>query len=65
MDMLDHQKTVLEHVIGNDEMFMKELKKSLCWLSENEVRKLYSWLKENYGTSHADMINLAFEKTNI
>ncbi len=62
MDMLDHQKAVIEHVIDNDELFVKELKKSLSWLEMNEVRKLYSWLREKYGSSHTDLINLVFEK---
>ena len=62
MNMLDHQKTVLEHVIGNKELFIKELKKSVCWLEANEIRNLYFWLKEKFGSSHADIINSVFEK---
>ena len=55
--MLDHQKTVLAQVIENDEIFVKELRKSVCWLEQNELRNLYIWLQEKYRTSHAGIIN--------
>ena len=62
MDMLEHQKTVLENVISNDELFAKELKKSLCWLETSEIRKLYNWLKEKYGSTHNELIDTVFKK---
>ncbi len=62
MSMLNHQKAIIEHVIDSDKLFVKELNKSVRWLNANETRKLYIWLKEKYGSSHADMINLVFNK---
>ena len=62
MDMLDHQKAMLEQVIGSDELFEKELKKSLKWLTTKDVRKLYIWLKEKFGSSHNEIIQTVFLK---
>ena len=62
MSMLDHQKAVIEHVIDNHELFVKELNKSVRWLTTSETRNLYNWLKEKYGSSHAGIINSVFNK---
>ena len=62
MDMLDHQKAVITNVVGDEELFIKELKKSLSWLKKNEIMELHTWLKEKYGSSHTDLINMVFEK---
>jgi hypothetical protein len=60
--MLDHQKIILENVIDNRELFMKELKKSITWLDEDDVKKLYLWLKTNFWSSHGDTLRLIFKK---
>ena len=62
MDMLDHQKAVIEHVVNDEKLFIKELKKSLSWLGVDEIRNLYFWLIENYGSLYADRINFVFKK---
>ena len=58
--MLDHQKIILEQVTDNNELFLKELKKSISWLTPEDIRKLYSWLKENFWESHKPEIEQVF-----
>jgi|APIni6443716594_1056825.scaffolds.fasta_scaffold1326417_1 hypothetical protein len=58
--MLDHQKVILEHVTENDELFLKELKKSISWLAQDDIMKLYNWLKDNFWEVHQDEIEMAF-----
>jgi hypothetical protein len=52
MNMLDHQKLILQNVTGDNSLFRKELQKSLSWLEEDDRVELYNWLKENYWESH-------------
>jgi len=60
--MLEHQKIVLSNVSSNKELFKKELNKSLGWLASYEIYDLYKWLKENYSTTHQDIISEVFSK---
>lgn len=59
--MFDHQKIILEKVRGNKDLFSKELKKSLKWLSPDEISKLYFWLKSNFWDSHKNEIETVFK----
>lgn len=60
MNMLDHQKTVIENLKENKESFIKEVKKLIKWLDASEIRKLYIWLIDNFGSVYADTINFIF-----
>ena len=55
--MLDHQKIVLQGVADNLELFRKELMKSIAWLNDEERTELLSWLKEEFGQTHKQIIN--------
>lgn len=46
--MLEHQKLVLQNVAWNQDLFRKELLKSLSWLNEEEQEQLYIWLSKNF-----------------
>lgn len=46
--MLEHQKMVLQNVAWNQDLFRKELLKSLSWLNEEEQEQLYIWLSKNF-----------------
>jgi hypothetical protein len=61
-NMLDHQKIILGNVIDNRELFMKELKKSITWLEEEDMKKLYLWLRSNFWSSHQDTLQLIFNR---
>lgn len=61
-NMLDHQKIILENVIDDEELFQKELKKSLTWLDSDDIKKLYIWLKDNFWNSHQDTLQPIFNK---
>lgn len=54
--MLEHQKMVLVNVDYNDDLFRKELQKSLAWLNSNDLANLRVWLKENYWNTHREII---------
>lgn len=58
--MLEHQKLVLKNVSNNPELFQKELNKSLAWLDSYEVFKLHKWVRDNYWTTHKDIIRDSF-----
>jgi hypothetical protein len=60
--MLDHQKIILENVIDDRELFLKEFKKSVSWLEEDDLRKLYLWLRTNFWSSHKDTLRLVLTK---
>jgi len=46
--MLEHQKFVLQAVADQENLFRKELIKSMNWLDENDQEKLLNWLKERF-----------------
>ena len=62
LNMLEHQKLILENLSGNEEMFGKELQKSLQWLSTDEQQKLYLWLKDKFWKTHKTIIKTVFNK---
>jgi hypothetical protein len=59
--MLDHQKSVLEKVSSDRELFRKEIIKSFRWLKSYEILQLHFWLKRNYGRTHGDIIRDIFQ----
>jgi hypothetical protein len=62
MTMLDHQKIVLEHSVHDENMFRKELTKSLRWLGSDEQQKLYLWLRYNFWDNYSKLIETVFYK---
>ncbi len=63
MEMLDHQKMVLLNVCNDTNLFRKELRKSLHWLSNPERSQLYLWLKANFGEDYQELIAEAYLKS--
>lgn len=59
--MLDHQKSILEHLSNDKDLFRKEIIKSFKWLKSYEIIQLHQWLKENYGKTHQDIIQEIFQ----
>ncbi|HBH47327.1 MAG TPA: hypothetical protein DDX98_01725 [Bacteroidales bacterium] len=59
--MLEHQKSVLEKVSGDKELFRKEVIKSFRWLKSYEIIQLHFWLKKNYGQTHREIIEDIFQ----
>ena len=57
MSMLDYTKMILKKVSFDPALFEKELKKSLKYLMEHEVRELRIWCLANFGNQY----NLAFQ----
>jgi hypothetical protein len=56
MNMLEHQKLVLQNVAYNKERFRKEIYKSLDWLNYNEITQLYIWLRKNFWDTHSEIV---------
>lgn len=54
--MLEVQKKVLDALSYSKALFKKELKKSLTWLTNDELVSLKQWLKDNFWHTHADVI---------
>ncbi len=46
--MLEHQKLLLTSLQNFPELFAKELRKSLLWLSSEQANELYEWLLLNF-----------------
>lgn len=61
LKMLDHQMIVLEQVTEDNNLFRKELIKSISWLAPEDLKKLYNWLRENFWDSHKEDIQAAFK----
>lgn len=59
--MLDHQKSILNQLSENRELFRKEIVKSFNWLKSYEILQLHKWLKENYMETHGDIIKDIFQ----
>jgi hypothetical protein len=59
--MLDHQILLLEKISYDKDLFKKEIIQSFKWLKSYEIIFLHSWLKKNYGKTHADVIRDVFE----
>ena len=62
LNMLEHQKIVLEHSAHDENMFRKELTKSLRWLARDEQQKLYLWLRSNFWDTYSKLIETVFCK---
>jgi len=60
--MLEHQKLILKRVSSNQEMFRKELEKSINWLRGKEIEELYQWLLNNFREEYGDLIKKKFEE---
>lgn len=58
--MLEHQLLVLQKVDANRKLFKKELKKSLGWLSDDEIEILKNWVCINYKNKYSDLIREFF-----
>lgn len=54
--MLEHQKKVLQNVAYDNELFKKELYKSLAWLNAHDLTQLRVWLRKNYWGTHGELI---------
>ena len=61
MKMLAHQKTVLQNVCNDKELFKKELYKCLAWLEKEEIEELVDWLKSNYWNTNSKEIVAVFK----
>ena len=54
--MLEHQMKVLQNVACDQELFKKELYKSLAWLNAHDLTQLRVWLRKKYWSSHRELI---------
>ncbi len=61
MEMLAHQKKVLQNVYNDKELFKKELYKCLAWLEKEEIEELVEWLKSNYWNTNSREITAVFK----
>lgn len=52
MKMLDHQKTILRNIYHNRNLFLKELQKSVQWLTPNELKELINWINQELGDNY-------------
>jgi len=54
--MLDYVKTILIKVSFDQNLFKKELEKSLQWLDAEEILKLKDWVVEKFSHMYKDII---------
>jgi len=60
--MLDYVKTILIKVSFDQNLFKKELEKSLQWLEAEEILKLKDWVVEKFNHMYKDIISDVFSK---
>jgi len=60
--MLEHQKKVIEGVSFNKELFEKEIRKSLKWITMSEQAELEIWLNSKFHLKHREVIEQIFNK---
>lgn len=58
--MLGFVQQVLTKVSFDKELFRKELKKGLRWISPGERTLLLTWCLANFGNTHQDVIKEVF-----
>jgi hypothetical protein len=58
--MLEFCKNVLTKVSFDRLLFAKELKKSIKWLSREELVQLRSWCIQRFGAMYGDLIHESF-----
>lgn len=63
--MLEFSKTILQNVSFDKNLFCKELRKSINWLSYDEAKNLKIWCLAYFGHAYADVIYESFEKSGI
>lgn len=61
MEMLAHQKIILQNVCFDKELFKNELYKCLEWLEKEEIEELAEWLKSNYWSTNNKEIIAVFK----
>lgn len=68
MALLNHQKTILKNVQNFKDLFIKEIKKSLNWLSPDERIDLEHWvaieLNQKYNGEVKQLFNQYSKLTN-
>lgn len=58
--MLELQKLVLNNLSDQNDLFKKELYKSIAWLNQHELTELRKWLRQEYWNTHKDIIKEVF-----
>jgi hypothetical protein len=54
--MLEFSKVILKKVSFDTDLFRKELRKSISWLSNTESKQLKSWCLTYFGVSYHQTI---------
>ena len=58
--MLEYVKTILIKVSFDQDLFQKELKKSLQWLEIEDILELKTWVSERFNHMYKDVITEIF-----
>jgi hypothetical protein len=59
--MLEYTKTILQKVSFDQNLFKKELKKSIKWLRKEEILTLYTWCMITFGDTYREVIRDIFK----
>jgi hypothetical protein len=59
--MLEYTKSLLQKVSFDKKLFLKELGKSLGWLSKEERQVLQSWILSRFNSNFRKEISLLFD----
>jgi hypothetical protein len=59
-NMLELQQFVLDKVNEDQYLFEKELRKSLLWLTKEELIKLYGWVIDKFNDKYEYVIHEVF-----
>lgn len=60
--MLEHQKNILKVLQNEEKLFIKEVRKSVEWLNEEELSELEKWIVANYPKMYKKRIQQMFRR---
>jgi hypothetical protein len=61
--MLEHQMMVIKAVSDNEELFKKEMRKAMTWLTLRERLRFHKWLIDNYLHQYPEVIGTYLSET--
>ncbi|TKG92427.1 hypothetical protein EYV94_19500 [Puteibacter caeruleilacunae] len=60
--MLEYAKVILPKVSFSKELFEKELKKCIGWITPKEIEELKDWCLEKFRNEHPEILNKLFSE---
>ncbi|MFO7864705.1 MAG: hypothetical protein R6U85_11930 [Salinivirgaceae bacterium] len=63
--MLEHQITIINALRNEKELLLKEVKKSIRWLTPEELEQLKTWLRNKFPEFYLTELKYHFEHASV